>query len=57
VDFHLGLKDTGYAERENVAIEYRWAENQVDRLPELTAELVRQQVAVFVTTGFRLPTF
>jgi len=49
--FHLGLKETGYAERENVAIEYRWAENQIDRLPELTAELVRRQVAVFVTTG------
>jgi putative tryptophan/tyrosine transport system substrate-binding protein len=49
--FHLGLKDTGYAERENVAIEYRWADNQVDRLPELAAELVRRQVAVIVTTG------
>jgi putative ABC transport system substrate-binding protein len=49
--FHLGLKDTGYAERENVAIEYRWAENQFARLPELTGELVRRQVTVFVTTG------
>src|SRR5215468_2350937 len=49
--FRQGLKDTGYVERENVAIEYRWAENQVDRLPELAAELVRQQVAVFVTSG------
>jgi len=49
--FRQGLKDTGYVERENVAIEYRWAENQVDRLPELAAELVRRQVAVFVTTG------
>src|SRR5262245_50353716 len=49
--FQLGLKETGYAERENVAIEYRWAKNQVDRLPELTAELVRRQVAVFVTTA------
>jgi ABC-type uncharacterized transport system substrate-binding protein len=37
-----------------VAIEYRWAENQVDQLPELTAELVRQQVPVFVTTGGRV---
>jgi putative ABC transport system substrate-binding protein len=37
--FRQGLKDTGYVERENVAIEYRWAENQVDRLPELAAEL------------------
>src|SRR5262245_24462733 len=42
--FRQGLKDTGYVERENVAIEYRWAENQVDRLPELAAELVRRQV-------------
>jgi len=49
--FRQGLKDTGYAERENVAIEYRWAENQMDRLPELTAELVRRQVAAIVTTG------
>ena len=44
--FHQGLKDTGYAERENVAIEYRWAENQVGRLPELADDLVRRQVAV-----------
>jgi putative ABC transport system substrate-binding protein len=44
--FRQGLKDTGYVERENVAVEYRWAENQLDRLPELTAELVRRQVAV-----------
>jgi putative ABC transport system substrate-binding protein len=49
--FHRGLKDTGYVERENVAIEYRWAENQMDRLPALAAELVHRQVAVIVTTG------
>ena len=49
--FRQGLKDTGYVERENVAIEYRWAENQLDRLPELAAELVRRQVAALVTTG------
>jgi putative ABC transport system substrate-binding protein len=46
--FRQGLKDTGYVERENVAIEYRWAENQVDRLPALTAELVRGKAAVIV---------
>jgi putative ABC transport system substrate-binding protein len=44
--FQQGLKDTGYVERENVAIEYRWAENRIDRLPELAAELVGRQVAV-----------
>jgi putative ABC transport system substrate-binding protein len=37
-----GLRDIGYVERENVAVEYRWAENQLDRLPELAAELVIQ---------------
>ena len=38
-----GLKDTGYVEGENVAIEYRWAEDRSDRLPELAAELVRRR--------------
>jgi putative ABC transport system substrate-binding protein len=49
--FRQGLKEAGFAERENVAIEYSWAENQTDRLPELAAELVRRKVAVIATTG------
>jgi putative ABC transport system substrate-binding protein len=47
--FRDGLKDTGYVEGENVAIEYRWAENQLDRLPALAADLVRRRVAVVVS--------
>jgi putative tryptophan/tyrosine transport system substrate-binding protein len=49
--FRQSLKDEGFVEGENVAVEYRWAENQFDRLPALAVELVRRQVAVIVTTG------
>ena len=49
--FRQGLKETGYVERESVTIEYRWADNQIDRLPALVADLVRRQVAAIVTTG------
>jgi ABC-type uncharacterized transport system substrate-binding protein len=49
--FRQGMKDAGFVEGQNAAIEYRWAENQMDRLPELAADLVRRQVAVIVTPG------
>src|SRR5215467_4225356 len=49
--FHQGLKEGGFVEGENVAVEYRWADNQMDRLPTLAAELVRRQVTVIVAGG------
>jgi putative ABC transport system substrate-binding protein len=49
--FRQGLKDTGHLEGTNVAIEYRWADNQVDRLPALAAELLQRPVAVLVASG------
>jgi putative ABC transport system substrate-binding protein len=49
--FRRGLKENGYTEGENVAIEYRWAENQNERMQELAVELVQRRVAVIVTPG------
>src|SRR5262245_46649611 len=47
----LGLKQAGYIDGENLAIDYRWSENQVDRLSELAAEFVRKHVAVITTVA------
>jgi putative ABC transport system substrate-binding protein len=49
--FLRGLKEAGFVESQNVAIEYRWADNQNERLPALTADLIRRGVTVIVTAG------
>ena len=54
--FHLGLNEMGYVEGQNVAIEYRWAENFYDRLPALADDLVRSRVNAIATGGATLAT-
>ena len=49
--FHQGLKEAGYVEGRNVAIDYRWADGQQARLPELAAALVRRRTSLIVATG------
>jgi putative tryptophan/tyrosine transport system substrate-binding protein len=53
--FHRGLNESGYSEGQNVTIEYRSADNELDRLPALAAELVNRRVTVIVTIGGDIP--
>src|SRR5215467_12974436 len=48
---HRGLAETGFVEGRNLAVEYRWAEDRLERLPALVNDLVQRQVAVVVTAG------
>jgi putative tryptophan/tyrosine transport system substrate-binding protein len=49
--FRQGLKEAGFVEGENVSVEYRWAENQIDRVPAMATDLVRRRVSVIVAAG------
>src|SRR5262249_53589791 len=53
--FQQGLNETGFVEHRNVGIEYRWAEDQNDRLPALAADLVRRQVSLIGAVGNQRP--
>jgi putative tryptophan/tyrosine transport system substrate-binding protein len=53
--FRRGVRESGYVEGQNVAIEYRWAQDQYDRLPDLAADLVRRKVAGRPMVGSAMP--